>query len=101
MHEIVGIYERQEVDPILNYIGRPVAIGAGMGLFGGVLEHDGKRTGGQGRLCLCFRDPDGDDVGLPCLSFQAFETGRQKREMPAYHRDTDTDAHDVVRERRL
>jgi len=49
VHEIVGIYKRQQVDLALNDIGGPVAIGAGTRRFGGVLEDDGKRIGRQDR----------------------------------------------------
>jgi len=101
MHEIVGIYETQNIDSVLNDKGGPVAIGGGAGLFGSVLEHDGKRTGWQNRQDCRFRDSDRDDVGLPCLSFEAFEAGRQEGEMPGYDGDTDADAHDRVRGRRL
>jgi hypothetical protein len=50
MHEIVGIYERQEVDPALKGSGGRVPIGAGTGPFGRMLKHDGKRKGREGGL---------------------------------------------------
>lgn len=93
VHEIVGIYKRQQVDPVLNDIGGPVAIGAGTGLFGSVLEDDGKRIGWKGRQGFCFRDSDRDNVGFPCLPIQTLETGRQKREVPCHDGYTDADAH--------
>jgi hypothetical protein len=93
VHKIVSIYKRQKVDSVLNYIGGPVAIGAGTRRSGGVLEHDGERTGRQGRQGRRFGDSDRDNVGFACLSFQAFETGCQKGEMLGDDRDTDADAH--------
>jgi hypothetical protein len=46
MHEIVGIYETQDIDTVLKGGSSRVPIGGGTGLFGRVLEHDGERTGG-------------------------------------------------------